>query len=229
MNLRAAVISSWEMGNLFMDFYAQRERGPVGRLKHLALMIYYGDHCGRMTWRTEKMNVGTEEFRDVAGWPGYRIGNFGTLLSCRTKHGAIGSIYRRYHGTRDEDGYLRVILSVNGRRTYVGIHKLVALAFLGPPPTPDLMPCHENGIGDDNRADNLRWDTCKGNLADRSRHGTLPIGEKHHNSKFTESQILTIRELVKSGKSFAYVGRLFGANYTTISRIYRRKLWAHVE
>lgn len=57
MDIRSAVIGAWGIGDLMTVFYATKDRGPVGRLKNLGLMIYYGLQCGRMTWRTEPMDV----------------------------------------------------------------------------------------------------------------------------------------------------------------------------
>lgn len=57
MNLRSAVLASWQAGDFILDFYTAQGRGPIGRLKRLALTIWYADQCGRMTWRTKPMDV----------------------------------------------------------------------------------------------------------------------------------------------------------------------------
>lgn len=55
------------------------------------------------------------------------------------------------------------------------VHFLVLEAFEGPRPG-RLDGCHGDGSVDNNRADNLRWDTRKGNMADAIRHGTTTKG-----------------------------------------------------
>lgn len=56
-------------------------------------------------------------------------------------------------------GYLKIKLN---RKMYL-VHRLVATAFVS---NPDNLPIvnHINGIRSDNRADNLEWDTQKGNV-----------------------------------------------------------------
>jgi hypothetical protein len=74
--------------------------------------------------------------------------------------------------TPNKTGHLQIALSGpgGGRRTH-RVHRLVLEAFVGPCP-PGLMGCHGNGNPADNRLENLRWDTAKGNAADSIRHGT---------------------------------------------------------
>ena len=43
-----------------------------------------------------------------------------------------------------------------------------------------LILDHINGINNDNRIENLRWDTHANNNADRKRHGTYATGKLHH-------------------------------------------------
>jgi hypothetical protein len=43
------------------------------------------------------------------------------------------------------------------------VHRLVAVAFLGEPASPDMHVNHLNGVKDDNRLCNLEWATCSEN------------------------------------------------------------------
>lgn len=54
MNLRAAVMGAWGLGQLGFDFAGG---GPARRLTHLGLMLRYGMEIGRMTWRTKPVKV----------------------------------------------------------------------------------------------------------------------------------------------------------------------------
>lgn len=70
-----------------------------------------------------------------------------------------------------KDGYKKVDLSKsNSTRTW-NVHRLVAVAFLGPCPD-DLVVCHVNGNPSDNRPSNLRYGTVSENVRDEVRHGT---------------------------------------------------------
>jgi hypothetical protein len=55
------------------------------------------------------------------------------------------------------------------------VHALVLEAFVGPRPH-GCDACHFDGCVTNNRADNLRWDTRKANMADAMRHGTTTKG-----------------------------------------------------
>ena len=52
-------------------------------------------------------------------------------------------------------------------------------AFVGPCP-PGLEACHGNDVADDNRLENLRWDTRTENQLDRVRNGIHPGANKTH-------------------------------------------------
>lgn len=79
---------------------------------------------------------------------------------------------------KNQDGYHRV--KIGGRLVFA--HVLVLEAFICPRPE-KMQCCHNNGIPDDNRLVNLRWDTPKNNVHDRKFHGTYQYGEKNPNSK----------------------------------------------
>ena len=103
-----------------------------------------------------------EEWRDVVGWEhAYEVSNCGRV---RTKHhmrkgknDTSSEVNVRIRKTYvDADGYLRLSLSYNGVVKIVGVHRLVAEAFL---PNPDHLPqvSHLNGNKSDNCVSNLEW------------------------------------------------------------------------
>lgn len=78
----------------------------------------------------------------------YAISNMGNLKNLRTNHILKPST--------NKDGYKSVLLSKNGKKMSIRVHRLVALYFLeNPNKYPDIN--HKNGIKDDNRAENLEW------------------------------------------------------------------------
>ena len=64
-----------------------------------------------------------------------------------------------------------VALSVNGKLKSHLLHRLVALAFIGPQPSPKHEVCHNDGNPLNNVPGNLRWGTRSENLYDTVRHG----------------------------------------------------------
>lgn len=92
---------------------------------------------------------------------------------------------------RTQYGRLLKLIPMNDRRVVclcvgdrklnrmVGVHRLVLLAFVGPP-RPGQECCHNNGDPTDNRLENLRWATHRDNVLDAVAHGTHPMVAKTH-------------------------------------------------
>lgn len=117
------------------------------------------------------------------------------------------------------------------------IHRFVLNAFSGPCP-PGLICRHLDGDPTNNRVDNLCWGTHKENSADRTRHGrnnsreNLPIeqhGTNNPRARFTEEQILEIRDLYRSGISQQKIADQRNVAQTTISAIIRGQTWKCME
>lgn len=70
-------------------------------------------------------------------------------------------------------GYLRVMvrLSKDGKRTSVGVGKLVLLTFVSAAPE-GMECCHEDSDPFNNHVSNLRWDTHSANMFDTVARGT---------------------------------------------------------
>jgi hypothetical protein len=113
--------------------------------------------------------VTEEEWRPVAGAPGYEVSDRGRVKS----HKRGGP--RLMRPAPNAGGYL--LTSLNGKSYY--IHRLVALAFLGEP-APGLEVRHLNGDPGDSRLENLAWGTHQENMRDRKDHGRDPQLSKTH-------------------------------------------------
>lgn len=100
-----------------------------------------------------------EIWKDICGYEGkYQVSSLGSVKSLD---------YRRTGKERilkigKSRGYLNVNLCKNSKTKMFKVHRLVANAFI---PNPENKPFidHINTIKDDNRAENLRWVTCKEN------------------------------------------------------------------
>lgn len=177
------------------------------------------------------------EYRDIPEFPGYRVGDDGTLWS-RWKKKRLGQrkgcmsflseTWRQLSGHRNQKGYIVVALRRNNRNNDRKLHHLVLGVFVGPCPE-NMEACHRNGIADDNRLCNLRWDTHTSNLEDRRLNGTHPVGANNPKAKLTDENIKDIRQQYSSGEANQFsLAEKYGVAQTCISSIVRRKSWAHI-
>lgn len=68
-------------------------------------------------------------------------------------------------------GHLRVALWATGGRTRAYLHRLVCVAFHGPPPEGmEALVLHADGNPQNNRPENLRWGSRIENAADYKQH-----------------------------------------------------------
>lgn len=107
------------------------------------------------------------------------------------------------------------------------VHRLVCREVYGNPPIPKYEAAHSCGNRLCCNPSHLRWDTRKGNFADKSKHGTLLFGERHVRAKLSTSQVFEIRRL--SGKILQReIGERFGVSKSQVGRILRGDRWANV-
>jgi hypothetical protein len=111
---------------------------------------------------------------DFMGYPGYRIGDDGSMW-CAWVNCAKGRIrrdrWKQMSTPLNTTGYPNLNLVPPEGRSYktFRVHRLVLLAFVGPPP--DGQECrHLNGIRTDARLVNLAWGTKAENAEDRRQH-----------------------------------------------------------
>lgn len=165
------------------------------------------------------------EYRDIPGFPGYRVGSDGSVWSCRV-HGGIRPPWRLLcPGNRKGDvSYLVVNLWRQGKGYMRYVHRLVLTAFRGPG-QPGAVACHVDGNSLNNRVDNLRWGSRKENEADKDRHGRRRRGEKHQNAKLTLNNVRDIRRLRGEGIPASAVAKRFGVSRRHIGKILQGATW----
>jgi len=112
-------------------------------------------------------------------------------------------------------GYMRVGITIDGKRAIKSVHRLVAQAFI---PNPDNLPQvnHKNCVRDDNRVGNLEWCTASYNSRYREKHG-----EAKGHPVFAIN--LTTLE-VSQFKSQAEAGRALGVCQANINSVINGKL-----
>jgi hypothetical protein len=155
------------------------------------------------------------EGRPIPGAAGYLATSNGEIVNAKT-----GRVLRpwiaagRYH-------YVSLGASAKG-----AVHRYVALAFHGHPPTPDHEVAHGNGNPRDNRAQNLRWATKLENERDKTLHGTNNRPsfrcEDHPRAKLTPDAV----ELIRSGAhKTSDLAAMFGVSTSQVRRVARGGSW----
>ncbi len=170
-------------------------------------------------------------YRPIAGFPGYRIGDDGSVQSqragCNPNRKFLSGRWVTLKQSKRKGDYPSVKLQCEGRKKTVSVHTLVLEAFRGSCPD-GMEAAHNNGIPDDNSLSNLRWDTPKNNFQDQLKHGTAAIGERHSRARLTESQVREIRQRLKAGETQSSLAFAFGIAKPTVGSIASRRIWKDV-
>lgn len=137
----------------------------------------------------------TEIFQEIQGFPGYLIGDKGSVFSLFTKK------FLKQRTTKF--GYSKVALyRTNSKKAkHLHVHRLVATAFI---PNPDNLPQvnHKNEIKTDNRVENLEWCSCSYNINYGKRNAivsekltrlkTKTVGRKIQQIDITTGKVLKV-------------------------------------
>ena len=126
-----------------------------------------------------------EEWRDIPGYESfYQVSNLGNVRSIR-----FNKI--RNMKSWDSKGYRVVELCINNNRYTVGVHQLVALAFISNPENkPEVN--HKDRNRSNNNVENLEWVTQSENVAHAYINGVKPR-PTYQNQPF-QKEILDIIE-----------------------------------
>jgi hypothetical protein len=178
----------------------------------------------------------TEEWRLVPHYAAYEVSNRGRLRRCVSARGwGAGHLLKpaAAHG-----GHLYVMLSDgkgHTRKEYV--HRLVAVAFIGPVPFEGALVLHHDDNPTNNAPDNLYWGTHRENVfgaklnrkpaPSKRRRGGQP-GEANGSAVLSERQVKRIKGLLGLGLCGACIARLHGVSKETIYAIAKNRIWAHV-
>lgn len=94
-----------------------------------------------------------------------------------SSHGRVRNKYNHILSHKDKEGYRRVVLVLNRKKTNKSIHRLVAIAFI---PNPENKPQinHKNGVKKDNHVGNLEWVTSKENVRHAIEVLNIKVGVK---------------------------------------------------
>lgn len=161
------------------------------------------------------------EYRDIIGFTGYRVGNDGSVWSCRRSINGrgTGTEWHQLSPGKTSGGGLFVQL---GRGNYRRVARLVLEAFVGPCPA-GMECCHYPDRNPKNcDVNNLRWDTSAANTEDQRKHGTLIGGERHGMAKLSNAQVEHIKSLAGTMPQWR-IGQQFGIKQPHVSDILNAK------
>lgn len=165
----------------------------------------------------------TPDLRPIPGLVGYEIDERGNVYSTRKRNER-----RRLRPGLATNGYLTVALY---NKSY-NIHTLMRLAFLDGQTGRTLVVNHKDGNKQNNKIDNLEVVTYAQNMLHAYATGLhKPIdmkGEQIGTARLTALQVTAIKSALANGESCASIGRAFGVDRTTISKIKNHNNWNHI-
>ena len=164
-----------------------------------------------------------EVIKDIKGFEGrYTISNLGIVRSLLTGK-ELKSHITRY-------GYARVNLRYAHSRKYKSlfVHRLVAGNFL-PNPNKYKEINHKDCNKLNNTLENLEWCNRNYNIQYAFKYGKATNkGIKNPNAKLKESDIQTIKNMLKNGiYSQSDIAKLFKVHKNTIQMINSNKTWSN--
>ena len=163
-------------------------------------------------------------WKPVPSWPDYEVSADGQVRRC-TMAPRLNAKAGQLKRARLSHGYLRLTLYRDRRAKTFQVHRLVALAFLGSPPTSDALVLHADGNRQNNAVSNLRWGDGFQNYADSVRHGTAARGTRQGHARLTLDQVREILKRLAAGERQSDIAAHFGVHKGTVCQIKRGKNW----
>jgi hypothetical protein len=227
---RARLILEIFRGAPEKDQYAQHinEDAEDDRIENL-LWVERGKELGTRPPFPPIPIVSSVVFRKHPDYPGYLIGDDGSVWTCWKASGLrgwrVGKSWRKRVAAPNNGGYLSLVMRTGRslKRTKT-VHQLVLEAFVGPKPE-GQEACHENGNRMDNRLCNLRWDTKSSNQLDSIRHGThnaIRRGSDSPKAKLSDEDVRMIRKCAQY-IGCRIIGRMFEISQTHVKDIVHRR------
>ena len=151
----------------------------------------------------------------------YEVSNIGEVWS-NIRHKIIKS-------SMNKDGYLNTTITTSERDHRVGIHRLVAIAFV---PNPDNKPQvnHINGNKTLNWVGNLEWVTQQENIQHAIDTGLRDgfLGVNSPKNIYPEETIHKICKMLEDGLSQKVIADELNINKGVVNSIKRKKMWKHI-
>lgn len=166
-------------------------------------------------------NPAEEVWKPIEEFPDYAVSSHGRVYSFKNDLILTPRL--------DSAGYYKLSIYRDAKRYTRLVSRLVAITFLGPPPSDKHEADHINAVRTDNRPENLRWLSKKENLRRRDM-SEIARGESQGLAKLTEEQVKQIRRRYAIGPKVTQteLAKEYGVDQSIISDIVNRKTWKHI-
>lgn len=138
----------------------------------------------------------------------------------------------RMVATRESpSGYLACFMSADGESRHVRVHRVVAIAIHGPPPSSAWEVDHLDGDKRNNRPGNLQWVTRRENhnrAVAMGNKAALRGEELSIAAVLTAEQAREVHRLRSCGMLQREIGARFGITQSGVSVILRGKTWPSI-
>lgn len=177
------------------------------------------------------------EWRVCARFPDYEVSECGDLRRVTARSNRPAG--QRVDGFINPGGYWSYAITPPGATRNYGVtaYRLVAEAFLGPPPTPKHEVAHNNGSKVSAYYKHLRWATRKENHADMQVHKTAVKGGRNGRALLTDETALECRREYRKLKAKGYrstyggfkaLQEKYGLGRTALRMLGRGQTWKHL-
>lgn len=196
-------------------------------------IMWYDNECRKCIRISKKVSRGIvnpvlnpdETFVFIIGTDyKYKIGDFGTVLSCDKDMGELKFTVIKEHIGYKEYRYVRI--SINKKVEIKKPHRLVAIHFIDNPENKPQVN-HLDGDKGNNTKKNLAWATPSENMSHAFLTGLNKPrkGVDHHNNKLSECQVV---EIYKSPLSCNELAKIYPVRSSTIFNIKAGNIWVHL-
>jgi hypothetical protein len=177
------------------------------------------------------------EWRTCARFPDYEVSEYGDI---RRRTAIMNRpVGYRLRGFPSRDGYWMYAITAPGNEHNQSVmaYRLVAEAFLGPPPFEGAEVAHRSGSHVSAYWRDLRWTTRKDNHADLQVHGTAVKGPRNGRAKMTDEQafecryeyrVLKHKGFRRSYGGFKLLQQKYGLSRTSLALLGDGKTWWHL-
>ena len=157
----------------------------------------------------------------VAGFPNYEVTSSGRVYNIKLNKAVT------IHTTAN--GYKYVVLTNNGSRKNLLLHRLVAQHFVPGKSAKNNKAIFKDHNKSNCKASNIKWGThqeaCKTGAT--GNHGNNRKGESNPRSKLTEADVIKIRRM-KHNWSNVELAKRFNVTPVAIYWVRKNRSWTHV-
>jgi hypothetical protein len=169
-----------------------------------------------------------ETWLPIPGYEGiYEASDQGRIRSLdRFVNHGLGNASRKIKGkilkcSPANHGYPAVNLYKDGKASFLCVHRLIALTFMGSCPDGHEV-AHNDGNRLNPKASNLRYATRAENMQDAIKHGTAAVGYRSKMAKLSPEQVSAIRNDTRTLKIIAAE---YGISRSSVSHVRNEKTY----